>query len=220
MSDRTSEALVLAVQQLTARLDRIEAMTRIRPEVDPSPVDAYRYAQSQQAAAARLAAIANGVGPIADQVPLAAYLDASRWPWPPYADPVPWSRRLPWPGLKWPPFPQPGDPAPLDITRWRDLVDLDLVDAVARINSVDAKKLTVDSFRAVRLSDLLEKLRYRTDPPPDDWYRSSRLATMTPGQIEHMTKDDLGALAQDIKAERSRLDSLHSLVQERAKSLA
>jgi hypothetical protein len=216
MSDRTSEALVLAVQQLTARLDRLETMIRIRPEVDPNPMDAYRYALSQQALAARMAGIAHGVGPIADPSPLGPYTDPA--PWPPYADPN-WWRRPPWQGWRWP-FPQPGDPAPIDLSRSRDLVDLDLVDAVARMNSVDAKKLTVESFRTVRLSDLLEKLRHRTDPPPDDWYRGSRLAAMTAGQIERMTKEDLNALAQDIKAERSRLDSLHSLVQERSKSHA
>jgi hypothetical protein len=191
MSDRAYQALALNMQQLVARLERLEEVVRLHPEVDPVPFDAYRYARSQYAAASQRAM----PGPIADPPP-----------WRFHVDPAPWWR--------WP-IPQPGDPAPLDVTRWRDLTTLDLVDAVARMSGTDASKLRVEDLRSVRVSDLLKKIRDKGDPPPDDWRRAGRLAAITAAEIELMTRDNLGAVDQDIKAEITRLRSLEALVQER-----
>jgi hypothetical protein len=203
------KALAQNMRELMARIEQIEALIHLRPEVDPAPIDAYRYSRAQYPATAAYRSAATAYNPMVDPAP---------WPyWPPYADPVPWWQRRQR-QTNWNiPIPDPGDPAPIDLVRWRELNTVDLVEAAARLTGVASANLKIDDMRRIRIADLLEKIRTNEDPPPDEWWRRGRLATVTAAQIEGITREEAAALAQDIKAEMTNLKSLEKMINERMK---
>jgi hypothetical protein len=217
MSDATYEALALSVQHLMARLSRLEERVRLRPEVDPVPFERPAYGQTPYAGTYRSSAASIPEParwlPHADPAPWPPYADPA--PWPPYADPPPWWWAQRAQAYRWG-IPQPGDPPAFDMARWRELGALDLVDAVARMGGVESAQVKLEDLRNVRLSDLLDRLKWRFDPPPEDWRRSGRLAWLTAAQIEAMNPKELSALSKDIGAEITRLQSLQAMVGERA----
>ncbi len=207
----------------------------VGPDVDPPPFDAARFrvalglnlrdvagrilgVESAKLKLADFNSLSVGdvigiePGPIVDPAPD----DVGRWV---RIDPRFLAQRFPWP--KW------GDPPPLDLSRLRNVENVKLVDAVAKLRSSSAARVKIADFERVTVRDLLGDLigGPEVDPPPIDYARfaalsRSRVAApeLNPREISAMDRRELDATDNRLSAEINRLESLRDLVKRRRRA--
>ncbi|NNK48643.1 MAG: hypothetical protein HKP01_07205 [Gemmatimonadetes bacterium] len=123
----------------------------------------------------------------------------------------------PWP---WP----PGDPPPFDISRFKAVENIGLIEAVAKLKNVAASRVTVADLAKINVRDLLVKFaelpeRWDVDPAPIDYSRYASLlrrradvADFSVREISAMDANELQATEHRINAEITRLEALRELV--------
>jgi hypothetical protein len=130
------------------------------------------------------------------------------------------------------PFPSPIDPPPFDMSRFRRVENVKLVDAIAKIKGVSASRVTIADLAKIGVRDLIVFVGGLPDIDPIDTgpLDYARYATMarsrvaaadfTVSEISAMDKSELQATEHRLSAEITRLESLRDLVKKKARKPA
>ena len=120
-----------------------------------------------------------------------------------------------------------GDPPPLDMSRFKAVENIGLIEAVAKIKDVAASRVTIADLARFSVRDLLAHQfeipeRWDIDPAPIDYSRyasmlrdRSDVADFSIREISAMDKNELQATEHRINAEITRLESLRELVKKK-----
>ncbi|HEY7557885.1 MAG TPA: hypothetical protein VIH18_24035 [Candidatus Binatia bacterium] len=125
------------------------------------------------------------------------------------------------------PWPWPGDPAPLDLSRFKTIENIKLVDAVAKTMGVAAGRVTIADLAKFKVRDLILQfiggpVGPEVDPPPIDYTRFAAMARsrvaasdLTVGEVAAMDRSELQATEHRLNADIIRLESLRDLVRKK-----
>ena len=151
---------------------------------------------------------------------LAPYIPV--WPTGPNVDPMPddltWSARdsfSRFPGRDWPSHrPHWVDPAPSDPSHFRELLKLNVIEALQLLSGSESGAVKIDDLRKIRIRELIKKLvGPHTDPAPDPYFGS--MLRLHPDAIARMDPDELNVTRHRIEMEVTRLRSFGEMVNAR-----